>query len=93
MENTQQLTADNSDTELMDRFESLRRQACGEPIGDQEQTPTEAVGYEGWMLIRALHQGTNSPGTPVLAQDAAGRLWIVNDLDGPWAIQIAEVRK
>jgi hypothetical protein len=79
-----------SDLELMGRFHSLRQQACGEEIGSSDQTPAEAVASEGWTLVRRIIRGTNYPGTPVLAEDAAGRLWVVDDLDGPWGIIVAE---
>ena len=41
-------------------------------------------------VIRAIYAGTNHPGTPVLATDAAGRLWVVNDENGPWAIELLD---
>lgn len=84
------MTVETSDIDLMARFESERRVANGEPIGETDQTPAEAVAAEGWTLIRTIAGGTYCPGTPVLAQDGAGRLWVVNDLDGPWAILVAE---
>lgn len=78
-----------SDIDLMARFESGRRMANGQLIGETDQTPSEAVAAEGWTLIRTIHcPGT--PGTPVLAQDGAGRTWVVKGLDGPWAILVAE---
>lgn len=86
---TEILTIHSADAELMERFESLRRQACGEGIGLEGQTPAEAVAQESWTLIRTIYSGTNQPGTPVLAEDAAGHLCVVNDLDGPWAIEVA----
>lgn len=84
------VTAQSTDLELMDAYESFRRQACGEAIGEVKQTPADAVTSEGWEVLRTIYAGTNQPGTPVLAKDAADRLWIVNDLDGPWAIQVSE---
>jgi hypothetical protein len=84
------IDGNSSDLELMTRFHSLRQQACGEEIGSSDQTPAEAVASEGWTLVRHIYRGTNCPGTPVLAEDAAGRLWVVADLDGPWGI-IADV--
>ncbi len=86
MENT--LTTQSTHTELLAEFESLRRQACGEAIGEADQTPAEAAEAEGWTVIRAIYNSTNVPGTPVLAQDSRGSLYVVNDLDGPWAIQV-----
>jgi hypothetical protein len=90
MNATTTITKQSTDTEIMAAYESLREQACGEAIGrSSDMTPAEAVEAEpGWTLLRAIHSGTNCPGTPVLARDAAGRLWVVNDLDGPWAIMV-----
>lgn len=85
-----EFTIANSDFELMREFESLRRQACGAPIGEEDQTPAEAAEAEGLTVIRAIHGGTNVPRTPVLAKDPRGSLYVVNDLDGPWCIQISE---
>lgn len=87
---TQTITINSTDEELMERFESERRMANGEVIGADDQTPAEAVESEGWTLIRAIHSGTNIPGTPVFAKGPDDRLWVVNDLDGPWAIQVSE---
>lgn len=84
------LTTESTDAELMEAFESLRRQACGEGIGSKDQTPAQAVESEGWTRIRTIYQATNCPGTPVLAQDPADGLWVVDDIYGPWAIQVAE---
>ena len=81
---------DSTDEELMACYESNRRNGNGEAIGEVSQSPSEAVKSEGWTLVRAILKGTNCPGTPVLAKDAADRIWVVNDLDGPWAIQVAE---
>ena len=81
---------DSTDEELMACYESNRRNGNGEAIGEVGQSPSEAVKSEGWTLVRAILKGTNCPGTPVLAKDAADRIWVVNDLDGPWAIQVAE---
>lgn len=94
---TQTITINSTDEELMAEFESLREQACGEQIGEPSDTPAGAVARAsetnevvGMEVIRAIHSGTNVPGTPVFARDLADRLWVVNDLDGPWAIQVSE---
>lgn len=87
MENT--VTANSTDAEIMDVFDSLRRQACGEAIGSADQTPEMAAVEEGWTIIRSICQGTNCPGIPVLVRDGRSDLWVVNDIEGPWAIQIA----
>lgn len=84
------ITTTSSDTELMKEFDSLRAQACGEAIGERDQKPAEAVAAEGWKEIRRIYSGTNVPGQPVFAEDLRGRLYVVADLDGPWAIQVAE---
>lgn len=84
------ITKSSSDVDVMAEFESLRAQACGEGIGERDQTPQEAAEAEGWTMLRSIKEGTNVPGTPVLAEDARGRLWLVNDLDGPWAIMLTE---
>ena len=87
------LTINSTDEELMEAYEAQRRMANGEAIGDEKQTPTEAVESErGWNIVRTIYGATNQPGTPVLATDPAGNLWVVNDLDGPWAILVAEAR-
>jgi hypothetical protein len=88
MENV--LTIDSTDSEIMAEFESLRAQACGWEIGEKDQTPREAAEAEGWTVVRVIYASTNVPGTPVLAQDLAENLFVVNDLDGPWAIEVAE---
>jgi hypothetical protein len=88
---TQTINIHSSDVDLMETYDSLRAQACGEAIGSADMTPAEAVAAEPcWTAVRAIHGGTNCPGTPVLARDAADRLWVVNDLDGPWAIMVAD---
>jgi hypothetical protein len=85
------ITIGSTDSEIMAEFESLRRQACGWEIGQKDQTPRDAAESEGWTVIRAIYTGTNVPGTPVLAQDIAENLFVVNDLDGPWAIQVTDL--
>ena len=82
------LTDIPSDIELMQRYEALRRQACGVPIGDPKHDPAGACQFEGWKIVRRIESGTNCPGTPVVALDDRERVWVVNDLDGPWAIRI-----
>ena len=86
---TNEITINSTDAELMAAYETHRRNANGEAIGHEKDTPTEAVEREGWTVLRTIYGGTNHPGSPVLANDAAGRLWVVNDIDGPWAIQLA----
>jgi hypothetical protein len=89
------ITKESSDTELMAAFDALRSQACGDTLGDLSDSPREAVERAnetgevlGMTVIRTIYAGTNCPGTPVFATDAAHRLWVVNDLDGPWAIEV-----
>lgn len=85
----------STDEELMAAFEIHRANGNGEPIGNEADTPARAVirasesgEVIGMTVVRAIYAGTNHPGTPVLATDIAERLWIVNDLNGPWAIQV-----
>lgn len=86
-ENT--ITIHSTDEDLMEVYEAHRRNANGEAAGNEADSPAEAAEREGWTVIRTIVSGTNHPGCPVLAQDSADRLWVINDLDGPWAIQVA----
>jgi hypothetical protein len=92
MENQVEVNAQSTGADLMAAYETHRRNANGEAIGAANDTPAEAVEREGWTVLRAICGGTNCPGTPVLAQDEAERLWVVNDVEGPWAIQVAEAK-
>lgn len=74
----------STENEAMQMFEDLRRQACGEAIGSDTQSPYEAAEAEGWEVLREWHERR------VLAQDGAGNLWVVCDIYGPWAIRIQE---
>ncbi len=90
---------DLSDAELMERYKAEQEKGNGEAIGEPHHTPREACEAEEWRIIRAIHAGTNVPGTPVLAVhevelQGGGSLiegvWVVNDVNGPWAIQVWE---
>lgn len=84
------ISTSSGDAELMEAYEVHRRNGNGDGIGIDSDTPTEAAEREGWTVIRSIYDATNQPGVPVLAEDAGGYLWVVNDIHGPWAIQVAE---
>lgn len=85
------ITINSTDEELMAAYETHRRNGNGEQAGKDDDTCAEAAEREGWTIMRHIYAGTNQPGTPVLAQTLLGDLWVVNDLDGPWAIQVSDV--
>lgn len=87
---TNEITINSTDKDLMAAYEAHRRNGNGEAAGKDSDTCAEAAEREGWTVIRHIYAGTKQPGKPVLAQAPLGDLWVVNDLDGPWAIQIAE---
>jgi hypothetical protein len=78
-----------SDADLMAAFEARRSQNRGGEIGQADQSPHEAAESTGWRVVRAIHSGTNGNGTAVLAQDAWGALWVVDD-PGPWAVRVTD---
>lgn len=97
MKDENEITINSTDEELMAAYETARRNANGEAIGVETDTPAEAVARAretneiiGMTVIRTIYSDTNQPGTPVFATDTAERLWVVNDLAGPWAIQLAD---
>jgi len=86
----EELTDASSDQDFMREYNACVQNACGESVGSTDQTPAEAVASEGWEIIRTIHAGTNQPGTPVLAKDLRGRVWLVNDDNGPWGVLLSD---
>lgn len=81
------ITIHSTDEELMQEFESNRRQGNGEQAGRDTDTSARAARREGWKVIREIPTHHNPSKCNVLAQDAAGGLWII---EGQWAIQVAQ---
>jgi hypothetical protein len=86
MENT--LTRQSTDIELMTAYENLNAEGCGEAVGNDKDSPAEAAAAAGMQVIRRIYAGTNCPGNPCLAEDNLGGLWIIDDLNGPWAVEV-----
>jgi len=83
------LTANSTDDiELMDAFRDGNNEGDGEEIGETSDTPEQAAVREDWTVIRHIWEGTNCPGSPVLADDGAGALYVVCDVNGPWAVRV-----
>jgi hypothetical protein len=78
----------STDLELMAAYRAGNDAGDGEVCGEENDSPREAAEREDWTVIRSIYEGTNEPGTPVLADDGAGALYVVCDVNGPWAVRV-----
>jgi hypothetical protein len=78
----------SSDSDLMAAYRARNDAGEGERIGEGFDSPRRAAEREEWTVIRAIYEDTNDPGTPVLADDGAGALYVICELYGPWAVRV-----
>lgn len=81
-----------SDSELLALYDQRRRNADGETCGNDqegmiasEQGVYGAVEAEGWDLVRNIDDRSDID--TLLVRDG-DTLYIVSDVNGPWAIQL-----
>jgi hypothetical protein len=82
------ITVDSTDVELIQAYHVGNDAGYGVACGYENHSPRDAAEWEGWTVIRSIYGGTNEPGIPVLATDSAGRLYVVCNVNGPWAVMV-----
>ena len=86
---TEYIEMDNSD--LLALYDERRRNADGEAAGSDpagmpsKQSVADAVAAEGWDVVRDL---SNRPDVDTLLARDGDTLYIVSDVEGPWAIRL-----
>jgi hypothetical protein len=78
----------SSDSDLMAAYRAGADAGEGQEIGEEKDSPAQAAEREEWTVIRAIWEDTNEPGTPVLADDGAGALYVICETHGPWAVRV-----
>ena len=80
-----------SDADLKALYDQRRRNADGEAIGSDpagmpsKQSVADAVQAEGWEVVRDI---SDRPDVATLLTRDGDTLYIVSDVEGPWAIQL-----
>lgn len=84
MESTTHLNSNSGNEELMAYYRAECRNANGEAVGTESDTPEAAAEREGWTVLRHI----GGRGNAVLAERVDGILWIVADNEGPWGVEV-----
>lgn len=89
MTTTEYIEMSNSDLKAL--YDQRRRNADGEAAGSEpagipgKQSVADAVESEGWDVVRDI---SDRPDVDTLLARDGDALYIVSDVEGPWAIQL-----
>lgn len=76
------MTIQFSETDAADLFSRLNNAGEGYAIGEDGDTPQEAVEREEDTILAVYDNGL------VLAEEAPGMYYLVGDAHGPWAVRL-----
>lgn len=68
--------------EVMELWQALNAQGAGDPIGDEDDSPGDALRRDGWEVVDAVY------GQCVIGVKGIS-VAIVCDANGPWAVIVA----
>lgn len=83
------MTLDNTDAELLAAYEVGNNAGNGIGIGEgDEENLTDAIAVEKWTYVRMLTDCSTGWGEAVLAKDEDDDLFVICNINGPWAVQV-----